>query len=347
MKHSLVVMIGCLMIFPGVFSQSSAIYLQSPKDDIALFDGYWAPMRTAMAISAATGLSGSGKILDKGKFRLDASWINVQAPQSATTQPMSNGLVYQQPGGNADVPTILGGESEAIVRIEAFNPVADRLETMREFEAPAGINTNSLSHTRLSAAVGVGYGLEFQGRIITPMDMGEWSARGFGAGVKFEVGKMIPAAASLPLDVAIQVSYNQFRTNWELPYDVAPGTVATLPPNPLPQTSRMVTHQALAQMLISKKIGPIMPFLSAGLSRSESILAVEGDYAFNALLVNEQSGDWILTATSIRNPYYDLIGSFRGHLELGLEAEISLARVRIAYQVGAWQGISAGVGVAL
>lgn len=340
-------MIGCLMIFPGVFSQSSAIYLQSPKDDIALFDGYWAPMRTAMAVSAATGISGSGKILAQGEFRIDASWINVQAPPSATTQPMSDGLIYQQIGGDSDVPTILGGESDAMLRIEAFNPVADRLETMREFEAPAGINSTALSHTRLSAAVGVGYGLEFQGRIITPVDIGKWSSRGFGAGVKFEVGKMIPSASSIPFELAIQLSYNQFRTNWEMPYEVVPGTVATLPPNPLPQTSRMVTHQALAQLLMSKKLGPVMPFLSVGLSRSESILSVEGDYAFNALLVNEQSGDWILTATSVRNPYYELIGTFRGHLEVGLEAEISLARVRITYQVGAWQGISAGVGVAL
>ncbi len=347
MKHSLVVLIGCLMSIPGVFSQSSAIYLQSPKDDIVLFDGYWAPMRSAMAVSPVTGLSGSGKILNKGKIRLDASWINVQAPPSATTQPMSDGLIYQQIGGDSDVPTILGGESDAMLRIEAFNPVADRLETMREFEAPAGINSTFLSHTRLSAAIGVGYGLEFQGRIITPVDLGEWSARGFGAGVKFEVGKMIPAAASLPLDLAMQVSYNQFRTNWEMPYEVLPGTVATLPPNPLPQTSRMVTHQALAQLLMSKKLGPVMPFLSVGLSRSESILSVEGDYAFNALLVNEQSGDWILTATSVRNPYYELIGTFRGHLEVGIEAEISLARVRIAYQAGAWKGIPAGVGVAL
>lgn len=335
------------MIIPGVFSQSSAIYLLSPKDDIALFDGYWAPMRTAMSMSAATGLSGSGKILDKGKIRVDASWINLQAPKSLMTQPMSDGKIYQQAGSDFDVPTILGGESGPVLKIDAYNPVTDTFETLREFLAPSGINTTSLSQARLSFAVGVGYGLEFQGRLIVPVDIGDWSARGFGAGVKFEVGKIFSAAESLPVDIAIQLSYNQLRTNWELPLELIPGTIATLPPNPLPQTSRMVAHQALGQVLFSKKLGPVMPFLSVGLSRNESILAVEGDYAFNNILIDEQSGDWILTATSIRNPYYNLIGSFRGHLEVGLEAEISLARVRIAYQVGAWQGISAGVGVAL
>lgn len=335
------------MIFPGVFSQSSAIYLVSPKDDITLFDGYWAPMRTAMSISAAAGLSGSGKILDKGKFRIDASWINLQAPSSAITQPMSDGRIYQQVGGNADVPTILGGEVGPVLKIDAYNPVSDTFETLREFFAPSGINSTSLSQARLSAAVGVGYGLEFQGRVIAPVDIGNWSARGFGAGVKFEVGRMIPAAASLPVDMAIQLSYNQLRTNWDLPLELLPGTTGTPPLTDLPQTNRMVTHQAIAQVLVSKKLGPIMPFLSAGLSRNESILTVEGDFPFNNILVDEQTGDWVLISTTKRNPYYNLEGAFRGHLEVGLEADISVARVRIAYQVGAWQGISAGVGVAL
>lgn len=347
MKKTFFVIILSFWVVSQSSAQSSALYLHSPQDDITLFDGYWAPMRKGMINSAAMGLGSSGKILEKGKVKFSASVITVKAPQSATFQPMSDGVVYKQIGGTATVPTILGGEVGPLMKIDVYNPITDSLEPLREFYAPSGINSTSLSQARVSFAVGVGHGLEFQGRVIAPIDLGPWSPRGGGVGVKFEVGKIIPATISLPVDLAIQVGYNQLRTHWDLPLALIPGTTSFPLLNSLPPTNQMVTHQALAQVLVSKKIGPITPFLSAGMSRNESIVSVVGDFPSYNILLDEQTGEMEFVANNTRSPYYKLEGSFRGHLEAGLEAEISVLRLRLSCQVGEWLGISAGIGVAL
>lgn len=333
-------------LLSGLQAQSSAEYLHrgSGTDEYSLFSAYWNPMREVMSSTGASGISGPADILDKGKFRINLEGGLTFSPQAATTMSLDGADNFILLAGDQDVPTILGGESTTMIQAVSLDPVSDDFLPVRDFTAPEGLGQRQFSFSRLEVSAGVGAGLEFQGRLFLPLESADMPFSGFGLGVKAGISELVPGLSTLPLDLSFQVSYNQIRGGWDLPYEPHP-LAPSSSINQLPPVAELTTHQALAQLMISRKIGPVRPFVAVGLSRNESIVAATGDFPFTGIAVDEQTGAVSYRNLNVRNPFYDLSGSFLGHLDVGVSVEAGPIELQLIYQLSQRQSVMMSVGV--
>lgn len=328
-------------------AQSSAEYLHRIHDHPQVFEAYWNPMRPMMAAIGATGHSGPAPILRKGEFRLAIEGGVVFSIASSDQFLLEESDAYQISSGPSQLPTILGGNSDTRLRSVGTYLADGETYTFREYTAPAGLDRSQLGYSAVNASAGVGTGLEFQGRLLIPIEGGSMPFAGFGLGVKAGMSELLPALAPIPVDISLQVFYNQVSGRWEIPYETHPDAPASSPINQLPPRAELTTHQALVQLILSKKVGRVTPFITAGLSRNESILEATGDYPLTGVLIDDQTGDQTFLNVNVRNPYYGLDSRFLGHADVGVSLDLGRIDIQLVAQFGQRTSVSSSVGLRL
>lgn len=160
------------------------------------------------------------------------------------------------------------------------------------FNLPKGAGINFIPLPTAQFSVGVGFGTEVAVRFIPTTSSENLSIGLFGFAVKHDFKQWIPGMKALPFDLSAMFGYTSL--NGETKFSGNNAITPETSPNIAPDNSgKTYNNQKLtltstgwtSNIIISKKLGPITPYLGVGYHRASTDIKMEGDYPIT--MINE------------------------------------------------------------
>ena len=281
-----------------------------------LGDAYLSPLLKSFGAGLNGGWFNTAKPHGIGGFDITISANTPFAPSSDQTYDVSQlGLQKIRPTGpNTVSPTFFGKDKEGPeVGIFAKSPATNQDTMISRFNLPQGIGAHFIPVPTVQFNVGVGFGTEVAVRFFPTITMGSTTVGLFGFALKHDIKQWIPGVKTMPFDMSVMFGYTSVKSSFKIDALQNPGSDSvTYNPNP---TADYASTQKLelnssgwtTNLLISKKLGPITPYLGVGYQTSNSTLKMSGHYAIADVnpTFDPTKGYYKDPNTGIVNPNYN------------------------------------------
>lgn len=305
-------------------------------------NGFGADLNSSWATSARThGFLG---------FDLTVSGNAAIAPEEDETFDVS-ALVLQNfrlaPGQTSRTPTVIGDEQDGpLLDIVLANPVTGQDEVIEQIRLPRGVGFNYVPSPMIQASVGIFGNTDVTVRYFPEVNISDdlGSVRMAGFGVKHELNQWI--AVPLPVDLAVAAGITKFQAEADLQIE---------PTDPdLPRSGASYNNQEIdleaasftASILVSKKIALFTLFGGLGIESSTVDVKLEG--TFPVTVIETDPADPNFGQQVIRDLEDPVSLSFDGsnsvRASAGVQLELPLLRLYLAYALADYPVASAGIG---
>lgn len=334
-------------------------------DANSLMNAYMGPMLKSFGAGLNGGWFQTAKPHGIGGFDLTISGNLTFAPsadQSFDVNSLGMQKVRLVPGENPNAPTIFGTDKDGPkVGVYDKSPFTGQDTAMSTFSLPPGIGLNMFAVPTAQFSVGVGFGTEIGIRFIPTINAGDFKTGLFGFAVKHDFKQWIPGMKELPFDLSAMFGYTSMSADISLS-----GTSAVKPetdPNIYnPNPSKAYDNQKIelkssawtTNVIISKKLGPLTPYLGVGYQRSSTDLSVKGDFPVtvpnelaDATTPGSPSFGKPAKVMDVSNPV-SISGDISGfRATAGLRLKLLILTIHGDYTFGVYNVASVGVGLNL
>lgn len=266
-----------------------AIIKAGAGDATKLADAYLQPFFKGFGIGLNNGWYTTGKPKKLGQFSISVGASLAMVPMedrsfNVTQIGLNSPNLKLKSGSNPVTPSIAGEDKPGSV-FEVFfqNPQTNQLEKVDEFTLPQGIGFSYIPTPQIQAAIGLPGGTQISVRYLPTIDLGSvGSVNLYGGAVQHSISQYLPKLAEKLIDISIMVGYT--KLDYELPLDVKPESgPGFVNPNPGDYTTQRLSAEfngLTVNGIVSKKVGPLSFYGSAGFGRSTYETGLFGTYPF-------------------------------------------------------------------
>ncbi len=285
------------LLFCGIISFSNvkaqdeigAIIKAGSGDATKLADAYLQPFFKGFGIGLNNGWYTTGRPKKLGQFSITGNvslaLVPVDDRSFNVAQIGLNSPNLKLKAGSNPVTPSIAGESRPGSVFEVFfeNPQTNQLEKVDEFTLPQGIGFSFIPTPQAQVTIGLPGGTQVSGRYLPSISIGDaGSVKLFGGAVQHSISQYLPGLADKLVDISIMVGYT--KLDFELPLDVQPQTgPGFVNPNPGDYTTQRLGAEfsgLTVNGIVSRKLGPISIYGSAGFGRSTYETGLFGTYPF-------------------------------------------------------------------
>jgi hypothetical protein len=337
------------------------------SDANKLFNGYLSPLMSGFASGMNNGWYQTAKAHGTGGFDITINtglFIVPSKDQSfdlaslgLNTDPSKPRIVPQGGAALGSTPTIFGEDKPGIkvdvmqrYNIPGFGTRDTAIST---FEMPPGLGINQFLYLpNAQLCVGIVKNTDLIVRFIPTISAGNFKAGAFGIGVKHDFKQWIPGIAEAPFDMSAIVVYNTANATYEMGDDyIKPEvTYGALPDAEYKsQSFDFKLNGFMLGAIISKKLGPLTPFLGLQYNNAQAKLNVNGTYPVTFV---DDSGDPISNPNfgqpkveNLKDPI-SISGNANGvRLNAGLRMKLGPITFHGDYTLAKYSTINFGFGI--
>lgn len=344
-----------------------------------LMNGYMSPLMKSFGAGLNSGWFQTAKPHGIGGFDLTFS-LNVPfAPTADQSYDVTNFNALKldpSSAGTTTAPSIFGEQKDGpLMNIMATNPLHTRFAStfpgmtnpynqdtaITSLTLPQGLGSNMFLVPTAQFSIGVGFGTEVGIRFIPTMGSGDVSTGLFGFAIKHDFKQWIPGIKEMPFDLSAMFGYTGF--NFENKFTGTSALKAETGADIRPDGSgnaydnQKITFDSKAwttNVIISKKLGPLTPYLGVGYQRSNTTLKMAGDYPIT--MINESydpaaapgsANSYVKKIDVISDPISieGALGGFRANV--GFRLKLLLLTIHGDYTFANYNVASVGVGLNL
>ena len=328
----------------------SELIKSNPANAKALVGAYLDPVFKGFGTGINSGWNTSAKAKNTLRFELRVGASLAFAPEAGKSFDVTKiGLTNNvRPANPSSVitPTAVGPDNGSI-DMAVYD---DNGQLLENFSMPEGTGLGFTPAPMLQATVGLPKGIDITVRTTPTIEIGDFgSVSMFGGGVKVELLRLFSKTADklLPFDLAVAMGYTQF--NFDMDLDVSPGNATPASPTqPTDFSNQRIDAKfsgVNAEVILSKKLLFLTPFLSLGYQTAKTDAGMLGNYPVISG-VNPATGNQTYTVYTdpITFKQTDISG-FRANM--GLQMNLAFLRIFGSYSTGEYSSFNAGVGLGI
>ena len=372
------------LLYAGVFSSFviaqndiSNIFKAGVADLNTVAEGYLKPAGNSFSSGLGAGWYNTAAVHKPWGFDLTIGVGAVSAPQSDQSFSLS-GLTNLQPtiSGTTSAPTFTGkGDG---VELNLMQP--QYLSTGQanpyypgkivSFTTPGAVS-QYVPTASIQFTIGVPFINDVSFRFVPKVSVSGFETSLWGIGIKHDFKQWIPVVKDLPFDAAIVLAYSKFNLKYAFPTDfqvtadklVSGGVTTQADPN---VSSNDYTTQGLnisaaattANLVFSKKIAFITPYLGFGMTNTSFDLSMVGNYPTLGdpltyvvggvtLPRYNENGKPIMQVKNIADPVKFNSNQVMTNATLGLRLKLAVITLHAQYAFQKYPVASAGFGISI
>ena len=372
------------LLYAGVFSSFviaqndiSNIFKAGVADLNTVAEGYLKPAGNSFSSGLGAGWYNTAAVHKPWGFDLTIGVGAVSAPQSDQSFSLS-GLTNLKPtiSGTTSAPTFTGkGDG---VELNLMQP--QYLSTGQanpyypgkivSFTTPGAVS-QYVPTASIQFTIGVPFINDVSFRFVPKVSVSGFETSLWGIGIKHDFKQWIPVVKDLPFDAAIVLAYSKFNLKYAFPTDfqvtadklVSGGVTTQADPN---VSSNDYTTQGLnisaaattANLVFSKKIAFITPYLGFGMTNTSFDLSMVGNYPTLGdpltyvvggvtLPRYNENGKPIMQVKNISDPVKFNSNQVMTNATLGLRLKLSVITLHAQYAFQKYPVASAGFGISI
>jgi len=327
-------------------------------------EGYLKPAGNSFSAGLGTNWYNTAAVHKAWGFDLTFGVGAVQAPTSDQTFSLL-GLTNLVPTvtGTKSAPTFMGkGDG---VELNLYQPQylsngnANPLygQKIVSFTTPSGVS-KYVPTASIQLTLGIPFINDVSLRLVPKVTVKGFDASMWGIGIKHNFKQWIPVVKDLPFDAAIVLAYSKFNMNYAFPASaqitpdkLVSGGSASYIPDP---TSSDYTNQAMkvsanaktANLVFSKKLLFITPYIGFGITSTNFDLTMAGNYP--TLGDPVQSGNtYKMQIKNMVNPVTISSTESMTNATLGLRLKLAVVTIHAQYAFQKYPVASAGFGISI
>jgi len=293
-------------------------------DTETLIEGYMAPFGEWFGSGLNAGWYNTGKPHQFPGFDVTAGFHVIKPPSNALHfNPSLQNLIL-----NNDTPlsTILGPSDQA--DIHYTNPISG--ETEKLFNAPGGLNWDgALLMPYLQGSIGLIKKTEILFRYAPTINLKDFKTGFWGLGLKHDIKQWIPGIKILPFDLSVVAAYSKLNSGFNFSQ---PG-----------QNLNFDVKAFNSNLVLSKKLSILTPYIGFGYQYSKSALQLNGTYT-----ILDWNGEQIISGESITvsNPFDISFGGVNGFkATMGARIKLLLFTIHFDWTKAQYDIFTIGIGL--
>lgn len=357
--------ISCITI-SNVQAQGDAAALirGGVTDANLLFNAYMGPAMKSLGAGLNGGWFQTAKPHGIGGFDVTVSFNLAYAPtadQSYSVSSLGLSKLKLKAGELDEAPTLFGkdGKGPSVDLVEK-SPFTGNDTAISTFQLPPGTGLNFLPMPTAQFQVGVGFGTEVGIRFVPTINTGDFKVNLFGFAVKHDFKQWIPVMKEMPFDLSAMFGYTSFNMDFKFgDNSLKPDASDSVYKSPnLPafdnQALKFSGSAWTFNVLLSKKLGPLTPYMGLGFQHSSVSFDVKGDYPItapndfaNATNPSDPSFGKATKVMSISDPI-SIIGKTNGvRATFGVRIKLLILTLHGDYTFAEYNMASVGLGLNL
>jgi hypothetical protein len=327
-------------------------------------EGYLKPAGNSFSAGLGTNWYNTAEVHKAWGFDLTFGVGAVMAPTADQTFSLT-GLTNLKPSvaGTTSAPTFMGkGDG---VELNLYQPKylsngnANPLygQKIVTFTTPSGVS-KIVPTASIQFTLGIPFLNDVSFRLVPKVTVKGFDVSMWGIGIKHNIKQWIPFVKDLPFDAAVVLAYSKFDMNYAFPASaqitpdkLVSGGSASYIPDP---TSSDYTNQAMkvsanaktANIVFSKKILFITPYVGFGITSTDFDLTMAGNYP--TLGDPVQSGNtYKMQIKNLTNPVTVSSTESMTNATLGLRLKLAVITIHAQYAFQKYPVASAGFGISI
>ncbi|MFN4082188.1 MAG: DUF6588 family protein [Bacteroidia bacterium] len=365
-KISVLALIGMFSINLTFAQGDAAQFLRTGvSDGNKLMNGYLSPLMMGFAsglnngwyqTAKAHGTGGFDITVNLGLFNVPTKYQSFDiAGLGLNTNPSGPRMVPRS-GSLGTSPTIFGENKEGgtvdVVQRFTVPGVGDVDTVLTSFNLPPGLGVNSFIYLpNAQFCVGIVKKTDLIVRFIPQINNGDFKAGAFGIGIKHDFKQWIPGIADAPFDLSAIAVYNRANASYGLGENyVKPDSGVTLgvltPDQYKTQGFDFTLNGFMVGAIISKKLGPLTPFIGVQYNNAKATLKASGVYPITFIEDDPSSPNFgEKKAVNLKDPL-EITGNANGlRANIGLRFKLGPITFHGDYTLGKLNTINFGFGI--
>lgn len=352
MKKSTTKIITLMLVGLLAFSHTAKsqdfgeVFKAGPEDAEQYLESYIKPMMLSFNNGLGGGWYNTAKPHKLLGFDLTASANIANIPSSDKLWTFRNSdfnNLRLQSGTEASLPTAVGGETttQMVVRGNAQIGPISFSEESDPFNAADGFDTEDLPIAGFpvpSFQVGVGIvkNTDLKIRYVPTIDVDDLSIGLFGIGVMHDVKQWIPGLKLVPFDMSAFIGFTRLNAEFDIDVDETDSNNYRYQAN---GTAEFKASSTTIQILASKKIAILTPYVGIGYNIGNSSFKVNGDFIYT-----DDTGQ----SVTIQDPIdLSFDGGSSARLTFGARVKLLILTLHADYSIQKYNVFTAGVGLSI
>ncbi len=329
------------------------IFRAGPEDTNLYMENYIKPIIFSFNNGLASGWNNTAKPHKMLGFDITASVNIANIPDEDKffdfDQAGFQNLILT--GGNNILPSVVGGETDATLALAAQSEIESPEGTLTynaqtpSFGAADGIDIEDIPLAGFPVpTVQLGIGLvkntDLKIRFIPTINTEELEFGLFGIGILHDLKQWIPGFKQLPIDISGFFGYTGLNAEYVIDVN-DPGDFRAQ------GTAEFKASATTIQVLASKKISVLTPYLGIGYNFAGSSFKVNGTYVFEATS-DDVTVDTEASFITITDPVdLEFDGASSPRLTAGFRLKLLILTLHADYTFQKYSTLSAGVGISV
>ncbi len=187
------------------------------NDMLQVAENFASPGAEGAALQSSAGWFSSGSTLGKWKFEISLHANGLFVPSEKKKQLSSNrdfGILRFQGSDNALLPTVYGGDTDAVFEFDFRNPFNNQTQTV-EFDAIDGLDRGVLLHPYPQVTVGLPYSTEVALRFLPTIIVNDVGFSTYGIGLKHNLTQYFERRYNAEdFQFAVVATYSNFKVDY-------------------------------------------------------------------------------------------------------------------------------------
>lgn len=323
-----------------------------PEDAQTYLENYMEPAILSFANGLANGWVNTAKTHKLFGIDITATVNLATVPKEAYTfsYASQNWENLEFVSGDDQIPTLVGGESNTMLRLKADAEITDPqtgfsivyTAVSDPFDAAPGIDVDAIPFAGIpTPAVHLGLGLmkntDLKVRYVPSISNDDFEFDMFGIGVMHDIKQWIPGLKLVPIDIAAFAGTTSMRVN--IPYEFTGDGVGDDFGTVGPASTEFKVSSTTIQVLASKKLAIFTPYVSIGYNIVSANLDVKGTYRYT-------NSD--LDSIDLTDPVsMSFGGGSSPRATIGGQLKLLVLTIHADYTIQKYNTFTAGIGISV
>lgn len=339
------------------------------EDANVYLENYLTPAVNSFGVGLANGWYNTAKTHKKLGVDLTLS-INVANVPDADLMFAFSQSDYQNlklRDGSGDMPdgtllpTLVGGDAPngselyvpANTTVDIGGAQSITLEDDISFAALPGFDLkdvpliNGVPTPTLNLGIGLIKNTDLKIRWAPEQSFGDYSVKMFGVGVMHDIKQWIPGMKKLPFDLSVLFATTTMKSEVAIDVDIQNSDATTQTSSSFTGsgTGTFKTNATTFQVIASKKLAVLTPYVGVGFNAVKSNLDVTGDYTLSTENNIDSSRN---NSQTVSDPIdLDFTSAGGGRLTVGMRLKLLILTIHADYTVQKYNTFTAGVGLSI
>ncbi len=336
----------CLLSHSAKSQDFGEVFKAGPEDAELYLESYIKPIMLSFNNGLGSGWVNTAKPHKLLGFDLTASMNLANIPSSDKLWQFRNADFQNlrlQSGSEASLPAAVGGPTTTnlVVRGNAQIGPINFANESDPFPAAEGFDTNDLPIAGFPVpAFQLGVGLvkntDLKIRIVPTQNIDDLSISLFGIGVMHDIKQWIPGLKLVPFDLSGFIGYTGLKAEFDIDVDETDSNGYRYEAD---GTAEFKASSTTIQVLASKKLAILTPYVGLGYNIGSSSFKVNGDFTYT---------DDMGQTVTIQNPIdLSFDGGSSPRLTFGARIKLLVLTLHADYSIQKYNTFTVGAGISI